>query len=162
MTRVDDVIDEIDAAAKRMMLYQIPETTPAFTKQTDVLLKACRLMGEAVSKLRDLKKPNGLNDKLVEIHFLENVGDDINHAALAELFERGGDPLLVFLINRDVLRPATRDDRTGDRDRQNGTDCEPACVPPRGHLAVQPRLSQGRLIFSAERIARVEGERLSV
>ncbi len=96
MTRVDDVIDEIDAAAKRMMLYQIPETTPAFTKQTDVLLKACRLMGEAVSKLRDLKKPNGLNDKLVEIHFLENVGDDINHAALAELFERGGDPLLVM------------------------------------------------------------------
>ena len=96
MRRMDDVIDEIDAAAKRMMLYKIPETTPAFTKQTDVLLKACRLMEEAVARLRNLKKPNGLHDKLVEIHFLENVGDDNNHAALAELFEQGGNPLLVM------------------------------------------------------------------
>lgn len=96
MVRMDDVVDEIDAAAKRMMLYQIPEPTPAFIKQTEVLLKACRLTGEAVSKLRNLKKPNGLHELLVEIHFLENVGDEHNHAALAELFENGGDPLLVM------------------------------------------------------------------
>ncbi len=96
MMRMDDVIDEIDAAAKRLSLYKIPEPTDLFIKQTEVLLKACRLIGEAVSRLRNLKKPNGLHEQLVEIHFLENVGDDNNHAALAELFEKGGDPLLVM------------------------------------------------------------------
>lgn len=96
MVRMDDVIDEIDAAAKRLTLYQIPAPTGAFIKQTEVLLKACRLTAEAVTRLRDLKKPNGLHEALVEIHFLENVGDDNNHAALAELFEKGGDPLLVM------------------------------------------------------------------
>jgi uncharacterized protein Yka (UPF0111/DUF47 family) len=96
MVRMDDVVDEIDAAAKRLTLYKIPEPTPAFIKQTDVLLKACRLTNQAVARLRNLKKPNGLHEKLVEIHYLENVGDENNHAALAELFDRGGDPLLVM------------------------------------------------------------------
>jgi len=93
---MDDVIDEIDAAAKRLTLYRIPAPTAALLKQTEVLLKACRLTGQAVGRLRNLKRPNGLHDILVEIHHLENVGDDNNHAALAELFDQGGDPLLVM------------------------------------------------------------------
>jgi uncharacterized protein len=96
MVRMDDVVDEIDAAAKRLTLYQIPAPTNWLVKQTEVLLKASRLAGRAVSHLRHLKKPNGLHQDLVEIHFLENVGDDNNHAALAELFANGGDPLLVM------------------------------------------------------------------
>jgi uncharacterized protein len=95
-SRMDDVIDEIDAAAKRLTLYKIPAPTKWLTKQTDTLLKACRLAGQAIGRLRNLKKPNGLRDELVEIHFLENVGDENNHAALAELFENGGDALLVM------------------------------------------------------------------
>lgn len=94
--RMDDVIDEIDAAAKRLTLYRIPAPTAALVKQTEVLLKACRLTGQAVGRLRNLKRPNGLHDILIEIHHLENVGDDNNHAALAELFDQGGDPLLVM------------------------------------------------------------------
>ncbi len=96
MVRMDDVVDEIDAAAKRLMLYNIPELTSAFIKQTEILLKACRLTGQAVSRLRDLKRPNGLHEHLIEIHYLENVGDDTNHAAVAELFQKGGDPLMVM------------------------------------------------------------------
>lgn len=96
MTRMDDVVDEIDAAAKRMTLYNISEPTGAFVKQTEILLRSCRLTAEAVARLRNLKKPNGLQEKLVEIHYLENVGDETNHAALADLFEQGGDPLLVM------------------------------------------------------------------
>jgi uncharacterized protein Yka (UPF0111/DUF47 family) len=94
--RMDDVIDEIDAAAKRLTLYRIPAPTPWLIKQTEVLMKACQLAGRAIGRLRNLKKPDGLHAELVEIHYLENVGDDNNHAALAELFEQGGDPLLVM------------------------------------------------------------------
>src|SRR5512139_4280488 len=35
--RVDDVIDEIDAAAKRLVLYRVPEPTQWLLKQTEVL-----------------------------------------------------------------------------------------------------------------------------
>lgn len=94
--RMDDVVDEIDAASKRLTLYRIPEPTPWLLKQTDVLVQACRLVGQAVRQLRNLKKLDGLTACLVEIHRLENIGDEHNHAAVAELFDRGGDPLLVM------------------------------------------------------------------
>ena len=37
-----------------------------------------------------------LQQHLVEVHRLENIGDDNNHAAVAELYESGSDPILVM------------------------------------------------------------------
>lgn len=96
LKRMDDVVDEIDAAAKRMALYRITEPTPWLVKQTDVLVRAATLVGEAVKRLRDLRKPNGLHDKLVEIHQLENLGDDHNHGAVAELYATSTDAIYVM------------------------------------------------------------------
>lgn len=93
---MDDVIDEIDAAAKRLTLYEIQEPTPWLIKQTDVLLKACKLVASSLAKLRRIKKPNGLHDSLVEIHRLENDGDDNNHAAVAELLRTSTDAIHVI------------------------------------------------------------------
>src|SRR2546421_200793 len=43
-----------------------------------------------------LAKPVGITPRLVEIHRLENEGDDIYHAAIAELFREQSDPLTVL------------------------------------------------------------------
>lgn len=96
MMGMDDVIDEIDAASKRLTLYQIDEPTDWLVKQTAVLVRACRLVGEAVAGLRNLKKPEPIHRLLVEIHKLENEGDDNNHAAAAELYNQSADPFLVM------------------------------------------------------------------
>ena len=96
MKLMDDVVDEIDAASKRLVLYRISEPTSWIVKQTDVLVRASSLLGKSVAHLRNLKKPDGLQNLLVEIHRLENVGDENNHAAVAELFDSGADPLLVM------------------------------------------------------------------
>jgi uncharacterized protein len=86
MRLMDDVVDEIDAAAKRLTLYQIAGPTTWLVKQTEVLLLACQCVGAAVPQLRNLKKPDGLRARLAELHSLENAGDEINHAAAAELY----------------------------------------------------------------------------
>jgi len=86
MRLMDDVVDEIDAAAKRLTLYQIAGPTSWLAKQTEVLLQACQCVGSAVGQLRSLKKPDGLRARLAELHSLENAGDEINHAATAELY----------------------------------------------------------------------------
>jgi predicted phosphate transport protein (TIGR00153 family) len=96
MMQMDDVIDEIDAASKRLTLYKIDEPTDWLVKQTNVLVRATRLVGQAVASLRNLKKPASLQAQLVEIHRLENEGDDNNHAAAAELFNTSADPILVM------------------------------------------------------------------
>ena len=43
-----------------------------------------------------LQKPKNVTQRLVEIHRLENEGDDIFHAAIAELFHDSHDALTVL------------------------------------------------------------------
>ncbi len=94
--RMDDVIDEIDAAAKRLKLYDIPAPTKALLDQTDVLMQICDRTGEAIRMLRNYRKQTDVMKLFVEIHRLENVGDDVQHAAAADLYRPGNDPLTVM------------------------------------------------------------------
>jgi uncharacterized protein Yka (UPF0111/DUF47 family) len=96
MKRMDDVVDEIDAASKRLTLYQIKEPSPWLIKQTEILVRAARLVSLAVQRLRNLRKPNGLQQDLVEIHRLENMGDENNHSAVAELYATATDAILAM------------------------------------------------------------------
>jgi len=43
-----------------------------------------------------LQRPKNITPRLVEIHRLENEGDDIYHAAIADLFHDAPDPLTVI------------------------------------------------------------------
>src|SRR5277367_2489874 len=56
ITRIDDVVDMIDAVAQRMMFYKIESVREDFVNQCDVLVKASRLMADAVTALRKMKE----------------------------------------------------------------------------------------------------------
>lgn len=96
MRRIDDVIDEIDAASKRFCLYRIPSPTEWLIKQSDVLSEACKVLGVCIPYLRTLKKPEMLRERLREIGALEKVGDDNHHAAVVELYDRTTDAILAM------------------------------------------------------------------
>ena len=102
VTEVDDVVDAIDAAAKRIILFKIEVANGWLTKQADILVKACNLLSQAIAKLRHIRRPSALRDNLIEIHKLESLGDDNNHAALVELFEQSNDPIGVMKM-KEVL-----------------------------------------------------------
>jgi len=93
---LDDIVDTVDALAKRFPLYHVEQMEPAFVKQTDTLVQAAVALSEAVHRLRKTRKLSELGDRLIEIHRLENVGDDQNHAAMSNLFSGGTDPLTVM------------------------------------------------------------------
>jgi len=102
VTRIDDVVDMIDAVAQRMMFYKIESVRQEFINQCSVLVKACRLMADAVEAVRHLKdrrhaKPGAsLDDLMIAVHEAEEDGDAIHHQVLAELFECGMDPFQVI------------------------------------------------------------------
>ncbi|MCK6486342.1 MAG: DUF47 family protein [Phycisphaerae bacterium] len=96
MKMMDDVIDEIDAASKRLTLYQIPAASDWLVRQTDVLLESSKLVADAVRTLRDIKHINGLQQTLVRIHELENIGDETNHAAVAALLNNSTDAIFAI------------------------------------------------------------------
>jgi len=90
---MDDIIDTIDALAKRFKIYHVDAMPALFMQQTDVLVQATVALSDAVHRLRKSRKLSELKEVLIEIHRLESVGDDVNYAAISQLFE-GNTPTL--------------------------------------------------------------------
>lgn len=90
---LDDIIDDIDAVAKRFPLYHIKEMEATFKKQTDVLVEAAVAVRDAVMRIRRSRKLSELSDQLIEIHRLESLGDDHHHSAISDLLRDGADPI---------------------------------------------------------------------
>ena len=93
---MDDIIDAIDALAKRFPLFHVKAIHPQFHAQTDVLVAAAKTLVEAVSLLRKSRKLSALSEKLIEIHSHESKGDDNHHAAMSTLFAGSTDALEVL------------------------------------------------------------------
>ena len=90
---LDDVVDLIDDAARAMVMYNIQASTSHARGFADVIQRMAVQLHEIVSTLA---RPTGINERLVEIHRLENVADDTYHTAIGELFRQESDPLTVF------------------------------------------------------------------
>jgi len=84
--RMDDVMDFIDAAAMRMMLYDIDKPTERAKEMADVLVRVTSEVGKAIPRLRRRSELSHMREHCIEINRLENEADDVRRAALAELF----------------------------------------------------------------------------
>jgi uncharacterized protein len=90
---LDDIVDLIDDAARAIIIFDVKEITDYARDFADVIGRMAEQLKEIVSTL---KRPKNVTPRLVEIHRLENEGDDIYHAAIAELFHDPPDPLTVI------------------------------------------------------------------
>ncbi len=89
--RLDDIVDLIDTAANRMVLYRIKAPTPESRELAACLRHATGLIVEAMPLLRDMKNAHAIREKVLAIHTQENNADQILHRALASLFDNDRD-----------------------------------------------------------------------
>jgi hypothetical protein len=90
--RLDDILDDIEATADRMFLYEAGHPSDEMIHLVKVLADATAVVQKAVHCLRDLKNSRRILDYCIEIHRLENVGDEDSRLALAKLF-KGSDAI---------------------------------------------------------------------
>lgn len=96
MTRLDDVLDSVDATTSRLTLYELKEMRPEAHQLAQVLVKAVTHIQSAVTNLRHLNKSEAITQNLIAVHQYENEGDTILRVALARLFkEETHQPILV-------------------------------------------------------------------
>ena len=93
VSAMDDILDYIESASDRMALYEIKEPTEAAIKLSKILVQATELVMKAISDLRDMKNVSEIRKACVAINRLENQGDQVNRAALAELFKMHDKPM---------------------------------------------------------------------
>ena len=97
ISRLDDVLDLIEAVSERVVLFQVTTIRPPAVELARVLLKACEDMHRAMTLFPKLaSKGKDLLDICVEINRLENEADAIYRRAIAELFQNGNDPIEVM------------------------------------------------------------------
>ena len=90
---LDDIVDLIDDAARAVVMYNVRETTDFARQFGDVIQRMAVQLHEVVSTL---ERPAGISPRLVEIHRLENEGDDLYHEAIGDLFQGTPDPIRVI------------------------------------------------------------------
>jgi predicted phosphate transport protein (TIGR00153 family) len=102
-TALDDVIDHIQAAAKRIEIYKITNFTPPIIKLTELILECALVLKDAMPELRNLKNRKKLQDACIKLNDLENIADDVFESALADLFEEGEFKPKEILKLKEVL-----------------------------------------------------------
>ena len=90
ISALDDVIDFIEEAADTFVLYRVESPTAAAVQQASIIVRQCEQLHEALTHLRGFK---GLEKYWIEVHRLENEGDQLARRAIADLFAGGGDPI---------------------------------------------------------------------
>ena len=103
---LDDVLDFINAAADRIMLYKISSAPPAAYELALIIVKQAEALARAV---RNLEKLKDVLPHCVEVNRLENEADRVSREAIGRLFDAERDPIALIKIKEllEVLETAT-------------------------------------------------------
>lgn len=105
-TALDNVMDSIEAAASRMILFKIDRPTPEALELCEIIVTSTEQLVKAVSHMPRL---DDIDEYCIEINRLENAADDIYRKAIANLFNNGSAPIDVikWLDIYEILESAT-------------------------------------------------------
>jgi hypothetical protein len=106
---IDDVADNIQGAANRMLLYRVDDLNDHIRKLCDLILQASMDMDKAVKELKDLKNVRHIADSCIRINSVENQADYVFDRAVADLFlyETDAIRLIKYKEILSVLETAT-------------------------------------------------------
>jgi predicted phosphate transport protein (TIGR00153 family) len=109
ITRMDDVLDYIEAAADRLALYELVEMTSPLKELAGVVVRATEAMEKAVRGVRDLRHVETIRQACIDVNQLENEADAILRSALASLFRTEKDPILIIKLKEiyEIFETAT-------------------------------------------------------
>ena len=96
ITRMDDIMDFVEAASERIALYEITKMTPESKALAEVLVRATEEVERALHGLRDMKHAEKIIKSCIDINRMENEGDELMRAAVARLFKEERDPITII------------------------------------------------------------------
>ena len=98
-SRLDDVMDYMEAAVDLVVLYNVGELPREVTSQAEVLQRLASLTAAAMPRLRTMKD---LSEYWIEVNRLENEADKVYRRLVARLFDGEYDALTVLKL-KDII-----------------------------------------------------------
>jgi predicted phosphate transport protein (TIGR00153 family) len=94
---LDDILDNLEAVAERLVLYEIKTPPPYMFEFATTLHKTTQNVHEGIALLRNLKEAKKIRGYCKEVNTLENEGDALLRKATADLFHKK-DPVEIIKI----------------------------------------------------------------
>lgn len=99
---LDDIIDLIENVIHNIDLYQLTKKISAIDEFVPIISSAANNLVELVEHLRDLNYTPQFKKMIINIHELEDRGDEIFSKSISKLFREEQDP--VFIVKaKDIL-----------------------------------------------------------
>jgi predicted phosphate transport protein (TIGR00153 family) len=96
ITKMDDVMDYVEAAAERIELYELTTMTSDVRDLADVLYRSALQVEQAVRGLRTLSDPHATLKLCIDINRLENEADAILRRSVARLFKEDNNVIHII------------------------------------------------------------------
>jgi hypothetical protein len=96
VSRLDDVLDYIEEAADRLVLFKVHVVPREAYELAEILVRTCETLAKSVALLQTMGKAPEILELCVEVNRLENAADKIHRQAIASLFDARHDPLTVM------------------------------------------------------------------
>lgn len=113
-SRMDDVLDYIEASADRMQLYGVEEPRPEAAELSALLVESTKLIRQTVGALTNFRDIEKILGPCVKINELENEADVVFRRALVRLFKEETKPLEVAKWQEIFARLELATDRCED------------------------------------------------
>ncbi len=111
---LDDILDNIDGAAGRFLLYQVRDVPPDMVKLIRSLHGSVLELQRGVQMLRRLHKSNDIQAIVERVNAYENEADSIFEAAVADLFVARTDPIEIIKLKEIYVSLETATDNCED------------------------------------------------
>jgi uncharacterized protein len=84
---LDDIVDYLEAAVSRMVLYKVGEPPPELLPLSRLMTEITHLLAQTVKGLRQIKNRDEMHRLFVEVHRVENESDEVYRKALGRLYD---------------------------------------------------------------------------
>jgi predicted phosphate transport protein (TIGR00153 family) len=113
-SKLDDILDFIQGAATRLVLYRVDVISPEQERLAGMILDMVYELYKVIPLLRDLSDVTTIRESLVKINSIENEADDLFERAIAGLFETCKDPILLIKTKEVLVSLETATDQCED------------------------------------------------
>jgi predicted phosphate transport protein (TIGR00153 family) len=101
---IDDVVDAIEQTAIKFLLYKVETPTEESRQLAEVIVKCAEQIDAALPMLRDKKLFGQLQERIAEVHRLENEADAIGRKALEHLVDNYRDDWFEFMRWKEIYQ----------------------------------------------------------
>jgi uncharacterized protein len=107
VSTLDDVLDYFNGVSQRIKLYKPRKFPTQFREFSLLLVHGSEEIEKAVHELKNLKKPEKITNACIRINELENLGDDMYHMIITDLFDHEKDAIELIKV-KEVLQTLER------------------------------------------------------